>query len=69
MYISSGRSHRSLLNCNKRYLHEIFAEKLTKNSASRAGSRAFQHMPIKHHRIVVIAYVGLLMLDGRHKID
>ena len=39
-----------------------------KNSASRAGSRAFQQTPIKHHRIV-IANIGLLFLDGKHKLD
>ena len=32
-----------------RYWHEIFAEKLTKNSTSGA----FQQTPIKHHRIVI----------------
>ena len=42
----------------------MFAEKLTKNS----GSRAFQQTPIKHHRIV-IANVGILLLDGKHKPD
>ena len=38
-----------------------------KNSASRAESRAFQQTPIKHHRIVIIC-VGLLLLDGMHRL-
>ena len=41
-------------NCNYRYWHEIFAEKLTKNSDKWSISTD----PIKHHR-TVIAYVGL----------
>ena len=32
-----------------------------------AGSRAFQQTPIKHHRIV-IANVGILLLDRKHKL-
>ena len=31
------------------------------------GSRSFQQTPIKHHRIV-IANVGIFLLDGKHKL-
>ena len=64
MYISSAGSHRGLLIAIR---NEIFTEKLTKNSGSRAGSRAFQQTPIKHHRIL-IANVGILLLDRKHKL-
>ena len=68
MYISSAGYHRGLLIAIRLYWHEIFAEKLMKNSGSRAGSRPFQQTPIKHHRIV-IANVGILLLDEKHKLD
>ena len=63
MYISSAGSHRGLLIAI-RGIDMKFSQKKTKHSGSRAGSRAFQQTPIKHHRIV-IAKVGILLLDGK----
>ena len=64
MYISSAGSHRGLLIA----IRGIDMTEKTKNSGSKTGSRAFQQTPIKHRRIV-IANVGLLFLDGKHKLD
>ena len=66
--ISSAGSHRSLLIAIRGIGMKFSQKNLTKNSASRAGNRAFQQTPIKHHRIV-IANIDLLLLDGKHKLD
>ena len=68
MYISSAGSHIEAFWLQLEVLTWNFRREINENSASRAGSRAFQQTPIKHHRIV-IANIGLLLLDGKHKLD